>query len=57
MIDPKTFISNKNKENLISVSGSFFCDKCSQNINEGIMDIDSKKIFWKCNCGMNEANI
>lgn len=57
MIDPRTFISKESDDEYISISGNFFCEKCSQRTSSARMNLDTKTIFWMCKCGENEASL
>lgn len=56
MIDPKEFLSSKNKEDesmkdAISVSGTFMCQECSKRCMKAKLDESRRLLVYFCDDG------
>lgn len=60
MIDPSEFIKPKKEVEPegLSVSGTFICQQCLENINDAVLDEDKMILVYVCTYGhVNEAKL
>jgi len=53
MIDPRTFIGNKQEEDsaedtYMEITGTFVCDQCREEVSNALLSMEEKHMMWKC---------